>query len=179
MNHNYPNLNNIKIGDLVLFKPSIDKENLTLLQSNKSFDFDKKTPVLLILSIKLENNNTRKACCTWYNMQEGKFEEKWLRLTLLYKIPSSSELSQIKVNESVVIKTYAFYQQQNQLSEVSFCPPKMVVTYFGVTEKQDKNTSNKQSKIVSNKLIKCMWYNTVRKTFSEKVFPIEALQVIE
>lgn len=142
--------------------------------------------------------------CIWFSFRQGKFLERWFNIGAIVRAqleqPPESSHALGDINEVVTLRTYlgAFKEfevkydstqnpeddtlQSSSITQVfsnlSFIPPKMVITAIKSTDNNkplfDKVTKEPIRKIVE-KQAKCMWYDPKSGKFSEVFLPLDCL----
>lgn len=142
--------------------------------------------------------------CQWYSQKAGKFQERWLNQSVLELVGSSSAptITNPSIHDKVILKTAQFtYSGNNELKNefqqqsvaattdpiyttskkfdfLNFAPPVMAI--IGVAEQDPKlsqfdTKTGLKNRWVSQKKVKCMWYEPITEKFSENFFALDAL----
>lgn len=154
------------------------------------------------------NENTGKKAiqyhCVYYDSKIGDFETKWFKENELKAIKSNGDgnaiIKSLKggdkstlINKQCILNSVelelaklksnyegSFSSTSNKITaHLDFLPPLLEIIEL-VNTTTDKNFDKKTGKrIKSTQQVKCKWYNPTRNTFSEKILPIDVLQLVE
>ncbi|MDM1036027.1 hypothetical protein HX065_10405 [Myroides odoratimimus] len=144
--------------------------------------------------------------CMYYDTKTGDFDTKWFKENELKLIRSNTNnkgnsisnylktaskntlinmqciLNSVDIELVKLKSNYegSFNSNNNKITaHLDFLPPLLEIIEF-VNSSTDKNYDKKTGKRVKNiQQIKCKWHNPVKSTFSEKILPIDILQLID
>lgn len=179
--------------------PTMVVTELASLESHTNKLFDEKSGQRIKDEVQVK--------CMWYSRINKKefIQERWFNSKVLQTIeavefdPSEEfELNNIvalRTSLAAGTETKEIIRTQQRLSEIKkdnivykfetdtspFFPPKMIIT--GIGKKNGENgtysvRTGKKIKSISEREVKCMWYDASSGKFSERFFPIESLLLI-
>jgi len=165
-----------------------------------------KTAHLIDESTGLKKKDSVKVRCQWYSDKSGKYNDRWFNIGVLVK--STVQIADINpmLNQCVSLKTLAVankfttsilknaikenqdeikYSITKKYDNLFFLPPTMyVLSIENLLEKEKKpiyhkSIENTKIRKLSDKKVKCMWFDHVSGKFSEHYFSPESLMISE
>lgn len=187
-----------RYGQIKMFPPSMIV--LEVVQE------ELKTAHLIDESTGLKKKDSVKVRCQWYSDKSGKFNDRWFNIGVLLKSAVQEADIIPTLNQCVSLKTLAVankfttsilrnaikeeqgeikYSITKKYDNLFFLPPTMyVLSIENLLEKEKKpifHKSIEKTRIrkLSDKKVKCMWFDHVSGKFSEHYFSPESLMISE
>lgn len=185
-------MNKFIIGDVVRFKAyNIIPAKKGSKDSNKNEDKDF-IPNMIVLEVIDDKNanqfstltggqisSTIKYKCLWYHSKSRGFKEELFDALYLEKVETKLAVTPICF-ENLKNQPLGFNCKLKGENIGSFEPPVMLL--IDVILNKEKSTFDSETKEpirqVAKHLAKCKWYNPKENKFSEHLFPLETLEIV-